>query len=263
MSRRAKKLSSMTSKTIFLNADIGESFGAWTMGADELIMPHIDWANVACGFHASDPLTMATTVKLAKQHGVRIGAHPAYPDLVGFGRRHMACQPTEVIAMVQYQVGALQAIAQGQDEEVHYVKPHGALYNDMLSDGQTFNAVCGAIQGLQNKHGQPLPLMMMATPDNEAWQLRADHFNVELIFEGFADRAYDDDGRIRSRRFDDAVHSDDEDILEQGRRFSCGDPIMSVTGRPLDIKIDSLCVHGDNPRAVSIITKLRSILQKG
>lgn len=253
----------MTDKKIFLNADIGESFGAWQMGADELIMPHIDWANVACGFHASDPLTMSATVKLAKQHGVSIGAHPAYPDLVGFGRRHLACKPEEITAMVQYQVGALQAIAQGQGETVHYVKPHGALYNDVLADGATFDAVCEAISGLQRQRQQALPLMIMATPENAAWQSRAEHFGVQLIFEGFADRAYDDDGRIRSRRFDNAVYGSDEDILAQGRRFICGDAIISVNGLPLDIKIDSLCVHGDNPRAISTITKLRELLQKG
>ncbi|HAD48209.1 MAG TPA: LamB/YcsF family protein [Idiomarina sp.] len=253
-------MSGMTTKTIFLNADIGESFGPWQMGADELIMPHIDWANVACGFHASDPLTMSTTVKLAKQHGVRIGAHPAYPDLVGFGRRHMACKPEEITALVQYQVGALQAIAQGHGGSVHYVKPHGALYNDMLSDGATFDAVCKAIKALQNNRAHALPLMIMATPDNDAWQSRAEEFGVQLLFEGFADRAYDDDGRIRSRRYDDAVYGADEDIVEQARRFSCGDSIISVGGFPLDIKIDSLCVHGDSPNAISTIKKLRELL---
>lgn len=253
----------MKTKTISLNADIGESFGTWVMGDDELLMPHIDWANIACGFHASDPLTMLNTVKLAKDHGVRIGAHPAYPDLVGFGRRHMACKPEEVTAMVQYQVGALQAIAQGQREQVSYVKPHGALYNDMLSDGSTFDAVCEAISALQKSRTEMLPLMVMATPENHAWQTRAETFGVSLIFEGFADRAYDDDGRLRSRRHDNAVYDADEDILEQARRFSEGKPIISVNGLPLDIKIESLCVHGDNPKAISTIKQLRKLLQNG
>ena len=230
------------------------------MGADELIMPHIDWANVACGFHASDPLTMLTTVKLAKQHDVRIGAHPAYPDLVGFGRRHMACKPDEITAMVQYQVGALQAIAQGQHQQVAYVKPHGALYNDMLSDGQTFDAVCEAIKALQQQRSEALPLMIMATPENHAWLQRAEQHDVSLIFEGFADRAYDDSGRLRSRSYSDAVYATDEEILAQGRRFSCGEPIISISGQPLNIRIDSLCVHGDNPKAISTIEKLRELI---
>lgn len=251
----------MKTKIISLNADIGESFGSWVMGDDKLLMPHIDWANIACGFHASDPLTMLNTVKLAKQHQVRIGAHPAYPDLVGFGRRHMACTPDEITAMVQYQVGALQAIAQGQNEQVSYVKPHGALYNDMLSDGATFDAVCEAIKSLQKPRQEALPLMVMATTENHAWQARAETFGVSLIFEGFADRAYDDDGRLRSRRHDNAVYSANDEILEQARRFSSGKPIISVNGLPLDIKIDSLCVHGDNPSAISTIKKLRELLK--
>lgn len=250
----------MNTTTITLNADIGESFGAWTMGDDKLLMPHIDWANIACGFHASDPLTMLNTVKLAKQHQVRIGAHPAYPDLVGFGRRHMACKPDEITAMVQYQVGALGAIAQGQGQQLSYVKPHGALYNDMLSDGATFDAVCEAISALQKPRQQLLPLMIMATPENHAWQTRAETFGVSLIFEGFADRAYDDDGRLRSRRHDNAVYRSDDEILEQATRFSRGKPIISVNGLPLDIRIDSLCVHGDNPNAISTIKKLRELL---
>lgn len=250
----------MSDAKITLNADIGESFGAWKMGDDQLIMPHIDWANVACGFHASDPLTMLETVKLAKEHQVSIGAHPSYPDLVGFGRRHMACKPDEITAMVQYQVGALKAIANGQHMHVSYVKPHGALYNDMLSDGNIFDAVCDAISALKQKSEEPLPLMIMATPENHAWLTRAEEHGVELIFEGFADRAYDDNGRLRSRQYSDAVYDDDEQIIEQGRRFNAGEPIISVNGKPLAIKIDSLCVHGDNPKAISTIEKLRSLL---
>ena len=130
----------------------------------------------------------------------------------------------------------------------------------MLIDGATFDAVCEAIKALQNNRAHALLLMIMATPDNDAWQSRAEEFGVQLLFEGFADRAYDDDGRIRSRRYDDAVYGADEDIVEQARRFSCGDSIISVGGFPLDIKIDSLCVHGDNPNAISTIKKLRELL---
>lgn len=250
------------SHVITLNADIGESFGAWKMGADELIMPHIDWANIACGFHASDPLTMHQTVKLAVSHNVTVGAHPAYPDLVGFGRRHMACKPEEITAMVQYQVGALQAIASSEGVSVGYVKPHGALYNDMLSDGAKFDAVCHAVAGLSQVVGKAIPLMVMATPENHAWRTRAAQFDVELIFEGFADRAYDDTGRLRSRQYSDAVYQTDEEIIRQGQLFASGQRIMSVNQQPLDISIDSLCVHGDNPKAIATIEKLRAILQQ-
>ncbi|MCH2454595.1 MAG: 5-oxoprolinase subunit PxpA [Idiomarina sp.] len=246
-------------KKVTLNADIGESFGAWKMGADELIMPHIDCANIACGFHASDPLTMMDTVRLAKEYGVTIGAHPAYPDLVGFGRRHMVCKPEEVTAMVQYQVGALQGICAGERAKVEYVKPHGALYNDMLNDGPLFDAVCQAIAALQGN--DVLPLMVMATPENHAWKERAAQFGVTLWFEGFADRAYDDNGKLRSRKHDDAVHSETEAMLEQAQAFTEGKPITSVNGTPLSIQIDSLCVHGDNPRAIDTVKQLREIVK--
>ncbi|WP_404399413.1 5-oxoprolinase subunit PxpA [Idiomarina seosinensis] len=247
-------------KTISLNADIGESFGAWVMGADELIMPHIDCANVACGFHAADPLTMSRTLQLAKEHKVSVGAHPSYPDLVGFGRRHMACSAEEVTAMVQYQVGALQALAAGRQMSVDYVKPHGALYNDMLSDGNTFDAICEAIKALQRD--DQVPLMIMATPHNQAWRKRAEEHGVTLIFEGFADRAYDDNGHLRSRQYSDAVFQNDEQIIEQAQRFNNGEKIKSVNGELLDIQIDSLCVHGDNPQAISTIKHIRSLLTK-
>lgn len=246
-------------KAVTLNADIGESFGAWKMGADELIMPHIDCANIACGFHASDPSTMMTTVRLAKQYGVTIGAHPAYPDLVGFGRRHMACKPEEVTALVQYQVGALQGVCTGLNAKVEYVKPHGALYNDMLNDGPLFDAVCQAIAALQG-NGK-LPLMVMATPENHAWKERAAQFGVALWFEGFADRAYDDSGKLRSRQYDDAVHSEAQAMLEQAKAFTQEKPIASVNGTPLNISIDSLCVHGDNPRAIDTVKQLKQIVK--
>lgn len=255
-------MSRKNSQRITLNSDIGESFGAWKMGADDLIMPHIDCANVACGFHASDPLTMLKTVKLAKQHNVTIGAHPAYPDLVGFGRRHMALKPDEVTALIQYQVGALQGICAGEETEVKYVKPHGALYNDMLSDGQQFDAVCQAIAALQDDRHEPLPLMVMATPENDAWRHRAQQFGVELWFEGFADRAYDDNGQLRSRSNPDAVHGDVEAMYAQAEAFATGRAIESVSGKSLQIEIDSLCVHGDNPRAIETVEKLRSIVRE-
>ena len=251
----------MNTTKIALNADIGESFGAWQMGADDLLMPHIDWANIACGFHASDPLTMLNTVKLAKQHEVVIGAHPAYPDLVGFGRRHMACKPDEITAMVQYQVGALQAIAAGQGTTVDYVKPHGALYNDMLSDGQTFDAVCAAVAALQQQRSEPLPLMIMATPENHAWQQRAETQGITLIFEGFADRAYDQHGHLVSRRQPGAVHEDPKEILAQAITIAKGEPLTASDGSKIVLQADTLCVHGDNNESIAAIQSIREAIQ--
>lgn len=163
-------------KRLLLNCDMGESLGPWRMGADEQVMPLVDMANIACGFHASDPVTMARTVTLAKQSGTRIGAHPGYPDLVGFGRRSMKCSAQEVSALMQYQIGALDAICRAQNLRVCYVKPHGALYNDMMADHELLRAVLEGVARLNAR----LPLMVLATADDSAVQALADEYNVPL-----------------------------------------------------------------------------------
>ncbi|HAE90670.1 MAG TPA: LamB/YcsF family protein [Idiomarina sp.] len=249
-----------TIRKITLNCDIGESFGAYKMGEDELIMPHIDCANIACGFHASDPLTMTQTVALAAQHQVKIGAHPSYPDLVGFGRRHMDCSEQEIIALIMYQVGALEGIAARYGESVAYVKPHGALYNDMLRDSEIFKAVCKAVSYLQTQQRQPLPLMVMATPQNSEWQALASNYDVYLWFEGFADRRYNHKGRLVSRKQSGSVLTEEADVLEQANRFARREPIIDKDGNERMISIDSLCVHGDNPSAVETVSKIRELL---
>ncbi|MBO6895651.1 MAG: LamB/YcsF family protein, partial [Roseibium sp.] len=146
-------------KRLLLNADMGESFGPWVMGLDHDVMPEVDLASIACGFHASDPDVMRRTVRLAAEHAVGIGAHPAYPDLVGFGRRAMVCSPAEIENLVLYQVGALAAMCRAEGTEVRYVKPHGALYNDMARIPEIFSAVARAITA----YDPTLPLMTLAT----------------------------------------------------------------------------------------------------
>ncbi|MBF2937145.1 LamB/YcsF family protein, partial [Pseudomonas aeruginosa] len=147
--------------SLLLNCDIGESFGAWSMGLDAEVMPLIDCANIACGFHAGDPGTMRRTVALAVEHGVRIGAHPGYPDLVGFGRRSLACSAQEVEDLLLYQIGALDGLCRAQGERVRYVKPHGALYQDMMRDPAILAAVLRALAA----YDRTLPLMLMSTRD--------------------------------------------------------------------------------------------------
>ena len=164
-------------KTILLNCDMGESFGVWRMGDDAHAMPLVDQANLACGFHASDPLTMQRTVALAVQHGVSIGAHPAYPDLLGFGRRHLACSPEEVTALVLYQLGALDAFCRAAGTQLAYVKPHGALYNDLVRDDALFSAVLEACA----RYRQGLPLMVLALADNSRELRLADEADVPLM----------------------------------------------------------------------------------
>lgn len=244
------------SKQLLLNCDLGESFGAWTMGDDAAVMPLIDCANIACGFHASDPFTMATTVALAAQHQVKIGAHPAYPDLVGFGRRSMALSPAEVQATVLYQIGALDAFCRSHNSRVHYVKPHGALYHDMMRDEETLRAILSAVRAY---HPQ-LKLVLPAQSNPEPWRQIAGEYGIALWFEGFADRAYQSDGKLVPRNQVGAVHHDLNAMVSQAIQFAAGQ-VTSCDGEVLTLPIDTLCVHGDTPQALAAIQSIRAALQ--
>jgi UPF0271 protein len=242
--------------SILLNCDMGESFGAWTMGNDALAMPLIHQANLACGYHAGDPLTMQRSVALGVQHGVSIGAHPAYPDLQGFGRRHMSCSPDEVRALVLYQLGALEAFCRAAGTQVAYVKPHGALYNDLVRDDALFTAVLDACASYR----AGLPLMVLALADNRREIRLAEGVGVPLLFEAFADRAYQSDGQLVPRRLPGAVHHESERILGQALAIARGEPFADIDGKPLRLRADSLCVHGDNFDALSVLRRLRAHL---
>lgn len=241
---------------MLLNADMGESFGPWVMGCDEQLMPHVDLANVACGFHASDPQVMRHTVKLAMQHGVRVGAHPAYPDLQGFGRRSMNCSPEEVEAMVLYQVGALAGVCRAEGTQLHYVKPHGALYNDMARDPALFAAVARAVYGFD----PALPLVTLARRDTSEVREVAASVGVTLWFEAFADRAYTDEGFLAPRREPGSVHHDTSVIVDQAVRIAGGRALTSVGGESLTLAADTLCVHGDNPESIAAVKAIREAL---
>ncbi len=242
--------------TLKLNADMGESFGPWVMGLDHEVMPHVDLANIACGFHASDPDVMRKTVRLAKRHGVGIGAHPAYPDLVGFGRRSMACSPEEIENLVLYQLGALQGICRAEGTSLCYVKPHGALYNDMARDPERFAAVARAVRAFDPE----LPLMTLAMRDTSALKAQAEEQGVTLWFEAFADRAYDSDGRLAPRSRPGAVHHDPETIIDQARRIATGQPLTASDGSDLVLRADTLCVHGDNEESIAAVRRIREML---
>ncbi|HLD65606.1 MAG TPA: 5-oxoprolinase subunit PxpA [Pseudomonas sp.] len=241
---------------LLLNCDMGESFGAWTLGDDAHAMPLVDQANLACGFHAADPLTMQRTVALAVQHGVAIGAHPAYPDLQGFGRRHLACSVEEVFALVLYQLGALEAFCQAAGTRLAYVKPHGALYNDLVTDDALLGAVLGACAAFR----PGLPLMVLALADNTRERRLAQPLGVPLLFEAFADRAYQADGRLLPRRLAGAVHQDPERILGQALAIAQGEAFADIDGKPLRLRADSLCVHGDNAESLAVLRRLRAML---
>lgn len=240
-----------------LNCDMGESFGNYSLGLDSEVMPYVDCANIACGFHASDPHVMRRTVRLAVEHRVRVGAHPAYPDLMGFGRRSMACSPEEVEDLVLYQVGALAGICQAEGTSIRYVKPHGALYNDMARDAELLRAVMRAVRSFDSS----LPLMLMATADPEPSRRLAEEMDMAIWFETFADRAYDAKGHLVSRRLPGAVHHDQTTIVAQAVSLARGEPLEASDGSLLQLPCDTLCVHGDNPESVAAVRAIRDAFQ--
>lgn len=244
-----------------LNCDMGEAFGAWRMGLDEQIMPFIDQANIACGFHASDPLTMYKTVALAVKHNVTIGAHPAYPDLVGFGRRNMDVAPAELKALIQYQVGALQAICRAQGTKVSYVKPHGALYNTMMSDFSVLETVMQAVSELNSS----LALMVMAIPESELEQVQllAEKYQLSLWFEAFSDRLYSDEGRLTPRKQPNAVHNSFELIEQQVLNLSRHSTLITESGQSLAVQANTICVHGDGAHALEAVKRIRAVVDGG
>ena len=242
---------------LLLNCDLGESFGAWKMGLDDQVMPFIDQANIACGFHAGDPVVIKKTLLAAKRNNVQVGAHPSYPDISGFGRRSMKIPAVELIALLQYQIAALTGMASNLGIEVAYVKPHGALYNDMMADGHIRSAVMEAISECH----QPLAFMLQATPDAETHREEARAFGLEVLFEAFADRCYDDSGALLSRAKEGAVHSR-EKMLEQIIQLQQHGTVTTVSGHQLELQADSLCVHGDNMDGVNAIKKIRQLISQ-
>ena len=242
---------------LLLNCDLGESFGAWKMGLDDQVMPFIDQANIACGFHAGDPVVIKKTLLAAKRNNVQVGAHPSYPDISGFGRRSMKIPPVELIALLQYQIAALTGMATNLGIEVQYVKPHGALYNDMMADGHIRSAVMEAIAECH----QPLAFMLQATPDEEIHRQEAQAFGLDVLFEAFADRCYDDNGALLSRAKEGAVHSR-EKMLEQVVQLQEQGTVTTISGHQLELQADSLCVHGDNMDGVNAIEKIRQLISQ-
>jgi len=240
---------------LLLNCDLGESFGAWTMGMDQAVMPHIDQANIACGFHAGDHLVMQNTLSLAAKHGVMVGAHPGYPDLVGFGRRSIPHSYEEIKALMHYQMSALDGMAKVHGVEMQYVKPHGALYNDMMSDAAIRHAVMDAVATFH----RPIKLMLLATAQADGHRQEAQKLGVELWFEAFADRCYDDDGKLLPRAKSGAVHNRAK-MLAQVEELAKEGTVTTASGNKLKLNADTLCVHGDNNEAVNAIQEIRQLI---
>ena len=233
-------------QTFDINIDCGESFGNWVMGADEALMPHVTTANMACGFHAGDPMIMVETVRLAKRHGVAVGAHPGLPDLRGFGRRVMSLSPEEVYADTLYQVGALSAILQAHGMALHHVKPHGALYSMLSVSEPLGEAFVRAVIELC-----PRPMIYYPAPaENHAVTRIAADMGIDVVPELYFDLSYDDDGGLILKRANEGADLDDtrlrlERFLERGE-------VLSVNGKAVAMTARSICLHGDGPNAVEL-----------
>lgn len=228
-----------------INCDMGESFGNWVMGNDEGMMPHITTANVACGFHASDPLTMLETVKRAKQYGVAVGAHPGLPDLLGFGRRHMNITPEDAYSYVVYQVGALQAVLHVNEMTLHHVKPHGAFYSVLRTEVPLAEAVAEAIAELSDK-----PLLYWPAPTDSALPVAAKKRGIRVVGEIYPDLSYAPDGGLILQR---AKHETDLDFAaSQVKRYVETGSVEAVDGTEVALDAESICVHGDGPNGVEV-----------
>lgn len=235
---------------IDLNSDLGESFGAYKLGMDDAIIPLVSSANVACGFHAGDPLVMEKTVALCKESGSAIGAHPGYPDLVGFGRRNVAASEAEVKAMVTYQIGALDAFCKAAGIRLQHVKPHGAMYNMAAKDAALARAICQAIY----EYDKSLILMGLAGSQMLA---EAKAMGLKCAAEVFADRAYEEDGTLVARSKPGAMIHDEEEAVRRVVRMIKEGKVTAITGKDIAITADSVCVHGDSEKALAFVQKLR------
>ena len=230
-------------KTIDINCDLGESFGVYKLGHDAEIMPYISSANIACGFHAGDPRVMAQTVRLAKKHGVAVGAHPGYLDLMGFGRRDMAMLPDEIEAMLFYQIGALAGICKAEGVDLVHVKPHGALYNKATKELTLAKIIAQTVY----KFDKQLILVGLA---GSRLVEAGESAGLKVLSEGFADRVYEPDGSLRSRDLPGAMITDPNEVARHGLELAKNGVIALVEGKTYHWEIQTICLHGDEPNAI-------------
>lgn len=233
-----------------LNCDMGESFGAYRIGADEAVFPFITSANVACGFHGGDPAVMRTTIARARQRGVAVGAHPGLPDLIGFGRRDMDVTPDEVYDLVVYQVGALLGFAKAAGVELQHVKAHGALYNMAAAKRELAAAIARAVHDVDRQ------LILFGLPGSHLIS-EGEAAGLTTASEAFADRNYMDDGSLVSRRRADAHVQDADEAATRAIRMVREGKVRSIDGNDIDIKADTICIHGDGAHAAEFAQRLR------
>ncbi len=236
-----------------LNSDLGESFGAYTIGLDAEVIKYVTSANVACGWHAGDPLVMDATIKAAKEAGAAVGAHPGYPDLMGFGRRNMVVTPQEAKAYIKYQMGAIMAFTQSHGVKLQHVKPHGALYNMAAKDAVLARALAEGIAEVD-------ATVIMLGLANSCMISAAQEVGLRVASEVFADRAYLEDGNLVPRSQAGAVIHDEELAIKRVIDMVTKGKVEAITGKEISIKADSICVHGDNPKAVEFVRTIREKL---
>ena len=238
-----------------LNADVGESFGVYSIGHDEALMKVITSANIAAGFHGGDPTVLRQTVRMAKLYGVAVGAHPSFPDLSGFGRREMHLSPSEVEDLVLYQVAAVAGVAASEGVPLQHVKPHGALFNMAARDRALASAVARAVATIDRT------LILFGPPDSEL--VRAGQAaGLRVAAEGFADRAYQGDGSLVPRKTPGAVLTDADEVVKRAVQIARDHTVVAIDGTKVPLEVDTICVHGDTEGADVLAARLRAGLEK-
>jgi len=241
-------------RKIDLNCDCGEGYGIYQIGQDEKIIKYVSSVNIACGLHAGDPFVIARTVQLAKEQNIAVGAHPGFPDLMGFGRREFNMTNDEIYNLIIYQIGVMQAFCKSQNIQLHHVKPHGALYNMAAKDMNLSRAIVRAIQDLD-------PQLIVYGLANSKLIEAADEINLPYASEVFADRVYLSDGNLMSRSIKGSVHEELENSLEQALTLITEGKVKCANGEKITLEADTLCIHGDNANAYPFVKTLRTRLQ--
>ena len=246
----------MVAHQIDLNSDVGESFGNYKLGLDNEVIPLISSANIACGFHAGDPTVLRRTVALAREHGVAVGAHPGLPDLMGFGRRAMDVSLSEIKDYITYQVGAVQAFAAAEGVKVQHVKPHGALYNMAVQNPAIWETVASVLSELD----KDLILFVLGGANKDEMRAMGAQYGIRVALEFFADRAYNPDGSLVSRKTPGAVLKDHDLAARRVLKMATEGKVTCADGSEIELPADTICVHGDNPAALQLVNKIRQSL---
>jgi UPF0271 protein len=242
--------------TIDLNSDVGESFGNYKLGLDEELIPLISSANVACGYHAGDPSVMRRTISIARQNNVAVGAHPGFPDLMGFGRRYMDVSLQEIKDYLTYQLGAIQAFATAEGVNLQHVKPHGALYNMAVQNLDIWETITETLAEVN----PDLILFVLGGSARQELEAIGAKYDIRIAFEFFADRAYNPDGSLVSRKEPGAVIKDYQQATERVLKMVTEGKVLCIDGTETQLEADTICVHGDNPAALQLVQKIRDTL---